>query len=366
MLTRQRTRLRLAGIVVVAAALLLALLTALQSPAGPGSATQAPAMAAGRDFLNKYVEPDGRTVRRDQGGDTVSEGQAYALLVAGALNDQAAFARVWSWTQSHLQEPDGLFAYRTNAQGQVVDAMPASDADVLTAWALVRMNGPAAAAYHAEGRRIASAVLMHETVRRGGTLMLAAGPWATGEPITLDPSYWSPAAFAALARATGDPRWRELADSTIRLSSELTSDGRLLPPDWARVNVTAPIDTPAPNREAPSVQYGLDAQRLIVWLASGCDAPGRSLAAGLNAVLSRGDRAGALALSPVGAVLNDDHNAMSLVAAAAAAQAAGDLSRRDQLLAQAGQVDRAHPTYYGTAWLALGRILLTTRLLGGC
>jgi endoglucanase len=114
------------------------------------------------------------------------------------------------------------------------------------------------------------------------------------------------------------------------------------------------------------VQYGLDAQRLVVWLASGCNANGRRLAGRLEALLSRGGRGGALALSPSGDVLNAQSNAMPLVAAAAAGLAAGRPAERDRLLARAAQVDRARPTYYGTAWLALGRTLLTTRLLGGC
>lgn len=38
----------------------------------PGRADAA-ALTAGREFLDSYVDPDGRVVRRDQGGDTVSE-----------------------------------------------------------------------------------------------------------------------------------------------------------------------------------------------------------------------------------------------------------------------------------------------------
>ena len=34
------------------------------------------ARITGRGFLDEYVEPDGRVVRRDEGGDVVSEGQA--------------------------------------------------------------------------------------------------------------------------------------------------------------------------------------------------------------------------------------------------------------------------------------------------
>jgi endoglucanase len=35
-------------------------------------------------------------------------------------------------------------------------------------------------------------------------------------------------------------------------------------------------------------------------------------------------------------------------------------------LARAAQVDARGPTYYGAAWVALGRVMLTTDLLGRC
>ena len=50
-------------------------------------------------FIQVYVRPDGRVVRLDQGRDTVSEGQAYGLLLAQAAGDQQAFCRMWTWTR---------------------------------------------------------------------------------------------------------------------------------------------------------------------------------------------------------------------------------------------------------------------------
>nr|WP_235733865.1 glycosyl hydrolase family 8 [Mycolicibacterium austroafricanum] len=35
-------------------------------------------------MLSRYVESDGRVVRHDEGGDVVSEGQAYGMLIAAA------------------------------------------------------------------------------------------------------------------------------------------------------------------------------------------------------------------------------------------------------------------------------------------
>ena len=156
-------------------------------------------------FLAAYVRPDGRVYRPDQGGDTVSEGQAYGLLLAEVTGQPATFGRIWQWTRAHLQLPGGLFAYHANAAGHLLSAQPASDADLLIAWALLRYQGPHAATWHQEGQQVAAAVLAQEvTTGPGGTPVLTAGPWATGRPASLDPSYWALPALTGLARLTGD------------------------------------------------------------------------------------------------------------------------------------------------------------------
>jgi endo-1,4-beta-D-glucanase Y len=309
-------------------------------------------------FLRVYVTPSGRVIRRDQGGDTVSEGQAYALLLSQLTGQVGTFDRVWNWTRTHLQLPDGQLAYATNADGSLRDSQPASDADLLAAWALSRATGSAAAADRRQARRIADALLTHDTIFRDGRTLLAAGPWATGSPGSLDPSYWAPQAFTALARLTGDARWRALDAGAQAAEAALTRNGALLAPDWARLDGSVVSATPAPNGAVAQVQYGLDAQRLVVWLASSCQSVDRRLAARWWTLLSRPQRAAALALTPSGQVLNTNSNAVPLVAAAAAAAAAGDTAARDRYLAAARAQQAAHPTYYGGAWLALGEGLL--------
>jgi endoglucanase len=329
------------------------------------SEADAAARAAARSFLDRYVLPDGRVVRPDQGGDTVSEGQSYGLVIAQIAGDEEAFGRVWAWTKRHLQRPDGLLASHADAR-TVRDPVPASDADLVTAWALQRASGPDAAAYRREGLRIANGVLAHETTTRGTTRMLAAGPWATGTPVTLNPSYWVFTAFEDLGRETRDPRWSELGSGSLALLQGLSKDGAKLLPDWARVDGTTAAPTAAPNGQAASVQYGLDAQRAVVWLAAACDGTARRLAASWWPTLSAPGRSRALALAPDGTILRAEAHAMALVGSAAAADAAGRPSERDRLLDEAASVDAAHPTYYGAAWVAIGRAMLTTRSLGGC
>ena len=88
-------------------------------------------------------------------------------------------------------------------------------------------------------------------------------------------SYWSSKVFSDLAELTGDERWARLAGDAPRLLAELTDNGRLLPPDWAVLRGEKLEASPSPVAVAssPSLypQYGLDAQRTVVWSMVGCD-----------------------------------------------------------------------------------------------
>lgn len=328
-------------------------------PAPPQSASPS-ARSAASDFLHSYVLADGRVVRTDQGGDTVSEGQAYGLLLAQEAGDDATFAHIWQWTAAHLQRSDGLFSYHANASGQVLDPQPASDADLLIAWALMRSSGPNATTYHQAGRKVAAAVLAKEVTRLpDGSPVLAAGPWATGRPATLNPGYWSLPALHQLAALTGDSQWTSLESTAVSVIAKITDDGHALPPDWAALTASGALNPePSPNGGQSQSQYGLDAQRTVVWFAASCDGQARSLAAGWWAALKEPARQRAIALSLNGSVINASTSALPYVAASASASAAGDESASTHLMAQATMQQHSLPTYYGGAWSALGPALL--------
>jgi len=332
--------------------------------AGCGSGPQQEAAR----FLETYARPDGRVVRLDQGHDIVSEGQAYGMLLAEVSGNTSAFRRIWTWTQRHLQLSNYLFAFHANAAGRVISPEPASDADLLIAWALLRYRGPHAAAYHHDGRQVANAVLAHEvTTGKDGMPILTAGPWAIGPPVTVDPSYWALAAFQGLAKLTGNPMWLRLESGAVRLARDITKDGQQLPPDWAQLHPgDAPLPKPSPNGNAPVAQYGLDAQRTVVWFAASCNPQAQALAARWWRLLRPKRSAHALALRLNGSMLTPTHAPLPLVAAAAAASAAGQTPDALQLLSEASAQQRHYPTYYGGAWTALGHALLTGDALDPC
>jgi endo-1,4-beta-D-glucanase Y len=336
---------------LVGAAAVVALAVAmLVRPDGSTRAAPEQARAAAQAFLTRYVEADGRVVRRDQGGDTVSEGQAYAMLLAAAIGDRTRFDRVWGWTRAHLQRDDGLLAWRPG------DPQAAADADLDAARALLvaarRFHRPALA--H-EAHRLARAVGARETARVGGRRVLVAGPWARDRAV-VNASYVAPRTLALLHE-------RDLRASGLRIVRALQSHRSGLAPDWARATPSGatPIGTPEdPGRQAV---FGYDAVRIPIRLAEDCQPSVRRDAAAARASLQR-------TLAPVrdlgGTPLSPGEHAVFAVAAAAATAAAGDRERAAGFLDRAAQSDRAHPTYYGAAWLALGRVMLTTRWLRGC
>lgn len=338
------------------------------------------AAQAAHAFLDNYVDDNGRVIRHDQGGDTVSEGQAYALLIASAVQAQPVFDKVWEWTEQNLMQPNGLPAWRFDEHGRVPDRQSASDADLLIAWALLRDTGPNRVEHNAIGLRMAKDVLEQELISTpAGDVVLAAGPWAVGSG-SVNVSYWSSAVYTDLARLTGDPKWTTMADQVPEMLDELTDDGDLLPSDWAvweggvgegavgEDKALRPSSSPAGVGSSPSAkpQYGLDAQRAVVWSAVSCNPDERIDTSRWYEVLKNPDRARSAGLTLDGEIADPSTHPMPLIAAAAAADSADAAQASESFMESAERLHRTDPTFFGGAWIALGRILLDTNALNTC
>ena len=310
--------------------------------AGPGSsAAEDAARESARHFFDRYVDDTGRVVRHDQGGDTVSEGQAYALLLAVAMQDRKKFDAVWRWTRDNIQRGDNLFSWHWNSG--VTDPQPASDADLDIARALVlagrTFDNPALSR---EGVEVGEQILEQSTAVVAGHRILLPGAWAKkNQPVEFNASYVSPAATQQLYQASADPRWPELERGSRWLVQKLSRDS--MPPDWANV---ARDGSAEPGRSSS----GWDAARVPIRHAESCVAADRQIAASLEGRLDNAD----------------SQNALTWIARAAARTAAGRADEAEQALAQAADIRKNHPTYYGDAWDALGRFMLLDDRLGGC
>ncbi len=336
-------------------------------PAREGRATDRAATDAAYAFLDAHTTEDGRVQRPDQGGDTVGEGQAYGLLAAAAVGDERRFDRIWAWTRANVERDDGLLAFRW-ADGRVVDPQAAADADLDAARALLvaacRFDRPE---LRDAAERIGRATLRRQTARSRDALVLLAGPWASqAGRLTVNPSYLDPTALLALGAATGDPRFARVARDNRALVDRLADP---LPPDWAVVDAAsgraAPVagaaETTGPGR------YTFDAPRTLVRLAIDPDPAGRSIAARAWPVFAdRRPEEIVVEHELDGRPAGRTRNAVAQVAAAGAATAAGEEAKAARLLDAAQAVQREQPSYYGAAWVALGRLMLTTDRLRPC
>ena len=328
------------------------------------------AFGAALYFLDHYELPSGRVVRWDQGGDTVSEGEAYAMLLSVAVGDRHHFDAAWQWTRAHLLQPDGLMAWHW-ANGSITSSEPATDADVDAAYALelaaTRLHEPADLASAAA---MAAAIAGNETVGTPNGPLLVAGPWAVGPPAYVNPSYASPWELAALAQLPGQAQSFGTLAAGARAFVGQVLGTSALPPDWVQLTNAAPVDV-TPQGSGTDDRYGFDAVRLPIRWAASCTMSEREAAAALwpvlgpaalrdRATVDLGLRRGEIqergaVKSPVG-----------LVAAAGSGWAAGHRIDALDLLSRAESLDHAHPTYYASAWVALGRVFLETGSLGTC
>lgn len=252
MLARSRPGVR--GGVLVALGLLCAACAPTREPAPPAPAADLPALlrATWDGYRQRFIQGDGRVLRPLDGHDTVSEGQAYALLRAVWMDDRPTFDRVYRWTEAHLSRRsargDALLAWhwgrRPAGDWGVLDWTAATDADEDYALALLFAarrwgGGPGDLPPYGEGARAVLAALLAKGTRHGadGRLYLLPGDWP--EPrLILNPSYFAPAWYRIFSRETGDPRWMALVESSYHALAALAArlgdrQGVGLMPDWA-------------------------------------------------------------------------------------------------------------------------------------
>jgi endoglucanase len=257
--------------------------------------------ASWQSYGRHFIKSNGQVIIPEEGGGTISEAQAYALLRAVWANDPAVFNRVYAFTYNKLsrvhKHGDHLLSWRwgrlPDGSWGVLDANSATDGDLDYALALVlahRLEWRAPGGlpdYLEEARRVQGDILAKEVVALpGGETLLTPGNWHEPQPPCLvNPSYFSPAAYRLFASASGaaeplgavraPPRpavvdaandashWVRLRGDTYKLLAQLNQGlgGRAgvgLFPDWCRVDAAGRL-TPAPGKDT---RFGWEAVRL--------------------------------------------------------------------------------------------------------
>jgi endoglucanase len=229
-----------------------------------------------KEFLRRYVTPEGRVVDTGNGNISHSEGQSYGMLFAVAFNDRRSFERIWGWTQQYLQiRPDTLFAWKwePNAAGGggITDLNNASDGDLVIAWALwlasERWN-------HQPYAQLAAQILSDLRVEcfretEEGLFFLPAQKgfvFDDGEKLVLNPSYSVFPAFSSLAKFTLREEMERLTESGLLVCEGGRFSPYQLPGDWIVWNEGA---FSLPTEGAFPAEYGYNAIRVPLFLAWG-------------------------------------------------------------------------------------------------
>jgi endoglucanase len=283
------------------------------------------------------------------------------MLLAVAIGDRQKFTRIWNWTQRNLQRDDGLLSWHWQ-NGQVDDDQPSADADLDAAHALAlasyRFREPRLAN---ESHRIASAARALETIKTAAGPVIAAGPWSVPQGLT-NFSYTDPRALSVLARLGDSGSWERVAHASTQT---IANAAGALPSDWATVTQDGTV-TPrgAPSAKA-APEYSFDAVRVPIRFAASCSGNERALAARLWPQL-RADPALLPRKLDGKPVERAKQSSAALAGAAAAATAAGKRRIGTKLLGEASAQERAKPTYFGSALVAITRATVVTPLLGRC
>jgi endoglucanase len=226
-------------------------------------------------FKTRFISADGRVEDRDTArSHTVSEGQAYALFFALVANDRASFERVLRWTEDNLCKgdlsahlPAWQWGQQDNGSWGVIDANPASDADLWLAYAL----GEAGRLwkerrYSALSSLVSARVLREETADLPGlgpTLLpgpkgfvLGNGRWR------LNASYSPPQLLQWLSELPGQGAdWKRVAESSLRLIIGSAPNG--FAADWTVYDASQGF---RPDEDGPEqARGGYNAIRVYLW-----------------------------------------------------------------------------------------------------
>lgn len=216
----------------------LLLAGALVAPA----AHAACAWPAWERFARESISEDGRVI--DRGSErqiTTSEGQSYGLFFALVANDRARFERILRWTENNLARgdftaalPAWLWGRRDDGGWGVLDANPASDADLWIAWTL----GEAGRLwkqrhYSVLGTVLGNRILAEETAELPGlgrSLLPAPVGFVKPEGWRLNPSYVPLQLLRGLQAQSPESGWERLVEPSRRLVEETAAKGYA--PEW--------------------------------------------------------------------------------------------------------------------------------------
>jgi len=193
-------------------------------------------------YAKHFVQQDGRVIEHSQSNRTTSEAQAYALFFSLVANDRERFDTILKWTENNLAKgnlsknlPSWLWGQNEGKQWQVIDANPASDADLWLAYTLIQAGRLwNVARFKSLGEAMLGNVEQHEVVKipnMGSMLLPTLKSTIVNDPVwRLNPSYTPIQLLRFFSIYKSDGPWSSMLKSTGKMIAMHSVKGLL--PDW--------------------------------------------------------------------------------------------------------------------------------------
>ncbi|TXI29882.1 MAG: cellulase [Aquipseudomonas alcaligenes] len=227
-------------------------------------------------FVEHFVQADGRVLDASTPQrQSTSEGQSYAMFFALAANDRDTFERLWRWSVDNLAGgdvernlPAWLWGRKDDGSWGVIDANPASDADLWFIYSLLEAGERwQRQDYREDALRLLRNVEQREVAELPGLgRMLLPGPQGFAMPDRLwllNPSYLPLPLLRRLQRASPQGPWEEIAAALPRLLRESAPQG--FAPDWVGYRAVAPQRGVFVESSLKGGQGSYDAIRTYLW-----------------------------------------------------------------------------------------------------
>lgn len=356
---------------------------ALGPCAPPAMASVKDAVAAYAKWKNDLLTTNGargfvRVLRPDSPGainTSNSEGTAYGMLLAVAMDDETTFDGLWNYSQLFL-DSNGLMNWEIdpNGDGPTSEGSgAATDADEDMAYALLWADarwggkGTLSTSYHDLAVKQINAIWTSEVDHTRNDALTPGDQFGGASIVNI--SYFAPSYYRVFATASGQSGWKNVVDTsyTIISASLSAANGNAtngLVPAWC---------TPSGSLQAPSgkpTNYQLDSCRTPFRLAEDYCFNGEPRAKAYLEKIS-GFYAGVGAANIVDGynldgTPNPSHTTVHQSAAFVGPAAVGAMSDpmfdtlRDQAYAGvATLMELDGTTYYTESWTALSLVMLT-------
>ncbi len=243
------------------------------APALSGSLSAAPGWALWQKYAPRIVDAQGRVTDHSAGDRTTSEGQSYALFFSLVAGERERFEKILSWTQNNLaggdlgdRLPAWLYGRTAGGMPSILDANPASDADLWLAYTLLQAGRAWQNKRYTDlGLRLALRISAQEVKQLPGLgemLVPGAKGFSNGAgAFPLNPSYLPLQLFIALAQAQPGGPWRRIAENVPGVVKGSAPAGYAL--DWVTYRGGSGFAAEPTSYGKPLSSY--DAIRVYLW-----------------------------------------------------------------------------------------------------